>query len=106
MPPELAAYCRVKLIVRGIIRELKGEIDHWNVTDLPTLRATSASALESALCAAGISDGPSSSVTRFESPAEAFQDALNRASEGGRILVFGSFSTVAGVVGYRQSERH
>jgi hypothetical protein len=40
---------------------LKGEIDHWNVTDLPTLRATSASALESVQRAAGISDGPSSS---------------------------------------------
>jgi dihydrofolate synthase/folylpolyglutamate synthase len=92
--------------IQAVIKQLKGEIDHWNVTDLPTLHATSASALESALRAAGISDGPSSSVTQFESPAEAFQDALKRASEGDRMLVFGSFSTVAGVVAYRQSHRH
>jgi dihydrofolate synthase/folylpolyglutamate synthase len=92
--------------IQGVIKQLKGEIDHWNVTDLPTPHATSASALESALRAAGVSDGPDSSVTQFESPAEAFQDALKRASEGDRILVFGSFSTVAGVVAYRQSQRH
>src|ERR1700692_1837108 len=41
--------------IQAVIKQLKGEIDHWNVTDLPTPHATSASALESALRAAGIS---------------------------------------------------
>jgi dihydrofolate synthase/folylpolyglutamate synthase len=87
--------------IEGVVSRVKGEIDHWNVTNLPTPRAASAAELESVLRAAGINDGPDSSVSRFETPAEAFQDALKRASENDRILVFGSFSAVAGVMAYR-----
>jgi len=92
--------------IEGVIRQVKGEVDHWNVTNLPTRRAESAVALESALRAAGINDSPESSVTRFATPAEAFQDALGRASENDRILVLGSFSAVAGVMAYRKSQHH
>src|ERR1700686_5805300 len=87
--------------IEGVVKRMKSEIDHWNVTNLPTPRAASAAELESVLRAAGINDGPDSSVNRFETPAEAFQDALKRASENDRILVFGSFSAVAGVMAYR-----
>ncbi|SAL74454.1 bifunctional tetrahydrofolate synthase/dihydrofolate synthase [Caballeronia telluris] len=92
--------------VEGIVKQLKGEIDHWNVTSLPTPRAASTEALEAALREAGVEDGPDSSVTRFETPVEAFQDAIKRASENDRILVFGSFYTVAGVMAYRKSQHH
>lgn len=92
--------------IEGVIKQVKGEVDHWNVTNLTTPRAESAAALESALRAAGIDDSPESSVTRFATSAEAFQDALRRASENDRILVFGSFSTVAGVMAYRKSLHH
>ncbi|SAL69914.1 bifunctional folylpolyglutamate synthase/ dihydrofolate synthase [Caballeronia peredens] len=91
--------------IEGVVSQLKSEIDHWNVTALPTPRGASASQLESALRDAGVNDGPDSSVSCFESPAAAFQDALSRASENDRILVFGSFYTVAGVMAYRRS-RH
>ncbi|HEY3598421.1 MAG TPA: bifunctional tetrahydrofolate synthase/dihydrofolate synthase [Paraburkholderia sp.] len=92
--------------IAGVIAHLKGEIDHWCVTDLRTPRAASAAQLEAALRDAGVPDGPDASVTRFDSPEEAFQDALKRASDNDRIVVFGSFYTVAGVMAYRKSQQH
>ncbi|KUZ70766.1 bifunctional folylpolyglutamate synthase/dihydrofolate synthase [Burkholderia ubonensis] len=92
--------------IDGVLRHLKGEIDHWCVTDLPLPRAASAEQLEAALRHAGVEDGPDSSVTRHASPADAFRDALKRASENDRIVVFGSFHTVAGVMAYRKSQQH
>lgn len=92
--------------IAGVVSQVRGEIDHWNVTGLPTPRAASPGALETALRDAGVNDSADSSVTRFATPAEAFQDALKRASENDRILVFGSFYTVAGVMAYRKSQHH
>ena len=92
--------------IAGVLAHLKGEIDHWCVTDLPTPRGASAADLEAALHEAGVTDGPDSSINRFDSPAEAFQDALKRASDNDRIVVFGSFYTVAGVMAYRKSQQH
>ncbi|MFM0053656.1 bifunctional tetrahydrofolate synthase/dihydrofolate synthase [Caballeronia grimmiae] len=92
--------------IDGVIRQFRGEIDHWNVTALPTPRAASPERLEAALREAGVNEGPDSSVARFNSPADAFQDALSRASENDRIVVFGSFYTVAGVMAYRKSQHH
>ncbi|MGA7817242.1 bifunctional tetrahydrofolate synthase/dihydrofolate synthase [Caballeronia sp.] len=92
--------------IEGVISHLKGEIDHWNVTGLPTPRAASAAMLAGALRDAGVNQGPDSSVTEFDTPADAFQDAVKRSSENDRILVFGSFHTVAGVMAYRNSQRH
>jgi dihydrofolate synthase / folylpolyglutamate synthase len=92
--------------IDGVVRQLKTEVDHWNVTALPTPRAASAAQLEAVLREAGVNDTPDSSVSLFDTPAEAFRDALSRASENDRILVFGSFYTVAGVMAYRKSQHH
>lgn len=92
--------------IAGVIRQVKGEIDHWCVTDLPTPRAASCDALEAALREAGVEDSPDSGVERFATPAEAFQDALSRATDDDRIVVFGSFHTVGGVMAYRKSRQH
>ena len=92
--------------IEGIVNQVKGEVDHWNVTALPTPRAASTATLAASLREAGVIDGPDSSVTQFETPAAAFQDAIKRASENDRILVFGSFYTVAGVMAYRKSQHH
>lgn len=92
--------------IAGVIAHLKGEIDHWCVTDLPLPRAATGEQLEQALHAAGVVDSADSSVARFATPAEAFQDALGRATEDDRIIVFGSFYTVAGVMAYRKSQQH
>ena len=64
--------------IDGIIEHMKGEVDHWNVTALPTPRGASAAALESVLRDAGVNDGADSSVTQFNNPADAFQDALKQ----------------------------
>jgi dihydrofolate synthase/folylpolyglutamate synthase len=90
----------------GVVAHLKGEIDHWCLTDLPLGRAASAQALEATLREAGVTEGPDSSIRRFATPAEAFQDASSRATEDDRIIVFGSFYTVAGVMAYRKSQQH
>jgi dihydrofolate synthase / folylpolyglutamate synthase len=92
--------------IAGVVSHLKSEIDHWNVTALPTARAASTEQLDVALREAGVNDGPDSSVSRFDTPAEAFRDALSRASENDRILVFGSFYTVAGVMAYRRMQHN
>ena len=92
--------------IAGVVKHLKGEIDHWCLTDLPLGRAARAEDLEKILREAGVEDGPDSSVARFATPAEAFQDALSRATEDDRIAVFGSFYTVAGVMAYRKSRQH
>ncbi|ATF88034.1 bifunctional tetrahydrofolate synthase/dihydrofolate synthase [Burkholderia gladioli] len=92
--------------IAGVLKQFKGEIDHWCVTDLPLPRAASAETLETALREAGVEDGPDSSVTHHATPADAFRDALKRASENDRIVVFGSFYTVAGVMAYRKSQQH
>lgn len=92
--------------IAGVIEHMKSEIDHWCLSSLPTPRAASAQDLEAVLRESGVTDGADSSITRFDSPDEAFQDALNRASENDRIVVFGSFYTVAGVMAYRKSQQH
>ncbi|KMQ80839.1 Dihydrofolate synthase Folylpolyglutamate synthase [Candidatus Burkholderia pumila] len=92
--------------IEGVVQQLKAEVDHWNVTELPTPRAASAQQLEAVLRKAGVNDGPDSSVSRFDTPAEAFRDALSHASENDRILVFGSFYTVASVMAYRKLQHH
>lgn len=92
--------------IEGVVKHLAGEIDHWCLTDLPLGRAASAQDLEKVLRTSGVEEGPDSSIARFASPAEAFQDALSRATEDDRIVVFGSFYTVAGVMAYRKSRQH
>lgn len=92
--------------IAGVLKHLKGEVDHWCLTDLPLGRAAGADELEKILREAGVEDGPDRSVKCFATPAEAFQDALSRATEDDRIAVFGSFYTVAGVMAYRKSRQH
>lgn len=84
--------------IDGVIAQMKGVIDHWCVTSLPVPRAASATQIEAALRNAGVADGADSSVRRYETPVQAFEAALGRAGEDDRILTFGSFLTVAGVM--------
>ena len=45
-------------------------------------------------------------VTTFDDPAAAFANAISRAGENDRIVVFGSFYTFAGVMAARKSTLH
>lgn len=95
--------------IDGVIAHLKGCVDHWCLTDLPLPRAASADSIKTRLLAAGVAPGAEpnaeSSVACFATLAEAFANALNRADENDRIVVFGSFLTVAGVMEARQQVR-
>ncbi|WP_338925555.1 bifunctional tetrahydrofolate synthase/dihydrofolate synthase [Mycetohabitans endofungorum] len=97
--------------IAGVLARLKGEVDHWCVTELPTSRAASAVDIEQTLVALGVSRGDpdassDASIRRFANPQLAYQDALSRAGENDRIVVFGSFYTVAGVMAYRKMQHH
>jgi len=95
--------------IAGVIAHLKPHIDHWCVTDLPLPRAARAEEIAASLRLAygdqSVAD-TEHSVRTFASPAEAFANALSRAGENDRIVVFGSFLTVAGVMEYRDAEHH
>ncbi|MNN85487.1 bifunctional folylpolyglutamate synthase/ dihydrofolate synthase [compost metagenome] len=52
----------------------------------------------------GFRAGPDATAACFSSPEAAFRDAMERATENDRILVFGSFYTVAGVMAYRATQ--
>ena len=45
-------------------------------------------------------------IESFQSPALAYEKALSEAGEGDRIIIFGSFYTVAGVMAYRNNQAH
>ncbi len=95
--------------IDGVIAHLKGRIDHWCLTDLPLPRAAGAAAVRQKLLAAGVVAGEGaaaeSTIACFATPAEAYANALKRADENDRIVVFGSFLTVAGVLEARNQAR-
>lgn len=96
--------------IEGIVAQLKTRIDHWCLTALPLPRAATGEQLKERLMEAGVhpEDGlnAQSSIMSFDSPAEAYANALSRAGENDRIVVFGSFLTVAGVMAARKSGFH
>ena len=92
--------------IDGIIAHLKERIDHWCVTDLPLPRAASAQEIAEKLQQVYGDSEAEHSVKAFTSPADAFANALSRAGENDRIVVFGSFLTVAGVMEIRNTVLH
>ncbi len=80
--------------IAGVCRALKGRISSWSVADLAVPRGASADALAEALKSAEAGGV----VARFGNPREAYAAARKRSSENDRIVVFGSFHTVADVM--------
>ncbi|MEJ2896490.1 bifunctional tetrahydrofolate synthase/dihydrofolate synthase [Bordetella avium] len=85
----------------GVIAKIGSRIDHWYCAGLPGPRGSDGASLaqrvEQALppSPAGV-DAPT--VTGYDDSAQAFAAAREKAGEGDRIVVFGSFLTVAGVL--------
>jgi len=92
--------------IDGIVAALGERVDHWLLVPLPTARAATPAMLAAALSARGLGQGPESSVTLCASVPEAWAKARERAGENDRIVVFGSFYTVAGVMLARTSQHH
>ena len=86
--------------IDGVLKPLLNTVDYWYCTDLPTPRAASASDLAKRL------QTFNKEALVFMDPGAAYQAALDNAGEGDRILVFGSFYTVSGVMAYRNNQAH
>lgn len=86
--------------VAGVVAALAPQISHWVFTGLAGPRGAAAGDLERALGAAGIA-----AFTRCESVADAYAQACELATENDRIVVFGSFYTVASVMVLLERQR-
>lgn len=86
--------------IEGVLKPMLDIVDYWYCTDLPTPRAASAHDLVKRLQAFN------KEALVFPNPGAAYQAALDKAGEGDRITVFGSFYTVAGVMAYRNNQAH
>lgn len=86
--------------IPGVVDAVKGEIDAWYVASIDHVRGALATDLAAIISA----KSPTANVEIFNTPAEAYEHAraaieacIDR-NENDKILVFGSFFTVAGVM--------
>ena len=80
--------------IDAVIEIIRGRIDHWHVASLPGERGASAALLAAKLRGHGLGN----QCSAFTTIAGAFDAARERAGQNDRILVFGSFLTVADVL--------
>jgi dihydrofolate synthase/folylpolyglutamate synthase len=80
--------------IEGVAAAMKGSVDEWLVTGLDVPRGADADRVAAALAAAGVT----APVSAFATPALAHREALRRAGQNDKILVFGSFHTVGAVL--------
>ena len=80
----------------GLFKRLLPLVEHWYFCDLPTPRAASAAQLHEIW--RSCKPPATASAVEAASPSEALALALGRADPADRILVFGSFFTVGGVL--------
>jgi dihydrofolate synthase / folylpolyglutamate synthase len=78
--------------IAGVVRAMKPTIDRWYVATLPGPRGASATAVTAILESAGVAP---SAVRTFDEVAAACHAARDGITEADRIIVFGSFLTVA-----------
>jgi dihydrofolate synthase/folylpolyglutamate synthase len=86
--------------VAGVIARLRERIDHWHVGPTPGARGMSAAEAAEALRTAG-----ATSISEHASIDAAYAHALGHAQADARIVVFGSFTTVAAVMQARERQR-
>jgi dihydrofolate synthase/folylpolyglutamate synthase len=91
--------------ISGALRMLAGRVDVWLPAGLDVRRGAAAETLAAAVEAGGLK-APGGRMECFPSPAEAFRRAVGLAGEDDRIIVFGSFYTVAAVLREIGQNRH
>jgi dihydrofolate synthase/folylpolyglutamate synthase len=79
--------------IAGVIREVVGRIDLWFVGGLPPPRGAAAQVLQAHLHEIGVD-----AVAAFDDVTGAYRAACLAAAQNDRILIFGSFYTVAAVL--------
>ncbi len=80
--------------IAGVVEALQPRVDDWLVSDLPGPRAAQGACLVEIIAKVS----PGATARCFDSPAAAMHYAQENAGVDDRILVFGSFLTVAGVM--------
>lgn len=78
-----------------VVSVMKSRIDHWFCAPLSGPRALGADELATGLSSEGVSE---TTVTPCSTLGEAYDRARDCAGDGGRVIVFGSFLTVGGVL--------
>jgi dihydrofolate synthase/folylpolyglutamate synthase len=78
--------------VAGVIAAVKGRFDRWFVASVPGPRGASAESMRAELERAAVA---SSTICTFANIEAAFAAAREEADEADRIVIFGSFLTVA-----------
>ena len=81
--------------VDAVIAALAARIDRWMLASLPPPRGATAAALRDRLIARGVARD---SIRIHDTPDSAYRDARGEATDADRIVVFGSFLTVAAVL--------
>lgn len=89
----------------GSLRNIASRVDHWLFCDLPGPRAAPAVDLARTLAEIATAMDLQPTVTTFTDPGAAFNAAQAGAKEGDRIVAFGSFLTVAGVMQAVETKR-
>ena len=84
--------------IAGMLQRMRPLVDAWHFTDLPIARAASAQELAAALAALEPAAPAPAAVQCHANPAVALTAALSGADPADRIVVFGSFYTVGGVL--------
>lgn len=85
--------------IAAVVDLLKDKIDHWHIAALDVPRAASASALQNYLNTSSVAG----TVSVHPTITQAWLSAQTQATEHDRILVFGSFYTVAAVLAAREA---
>jgi dihydrofolate synthase / folylpolyglutamate synthase len=78
--------------IAGVVRAMQPRIDRWFIASLPGPRGATSATLSATLAAAGV---PASSIRTFDTVTAALAAAREEAGEADKIVVFGSFLTVA-----------
>jgi dihydrofolate synthase/folylpolyglutamate synthase len=86
--------------IDGVLKPMMDLVDYWYCTDLSTARAAKGIDLAKQIRLLG------KEAEVFSGAGSAYQMALDIAGEGDRIVIFGSFYTVAGVMAYRINQAH
>jgi dihydrofolate synthase/folylpolyglutamate synthase len=77
--------------IDGVVRAVAPVVDRWHIAGLAVPRGAPAEALAGSLARAGVGRG----VTRYAGVEQAYRTLLATVAPPDRIVVFGSFHTVA-----------
>jgi len=91
--------------IDGVMAKVFDRIDRWHLAPTPGERGSDAGTIARALRTAAHARGVDVEFETYGSVEEAYRGALGAASVDARILVFGSFFTVAGAMRARESSR-